>query len=33
LKKDSCTFPYDYEYKVSAEVEEYLKINKIKTSR
>lgn len=32
LKKDSCTFPYDYEYKVSSNINEFLKTNKIKTS-
>lgn len=33
LKKDSCTFPYDNEYKVSVDVDEYMKTKKIKTSR
>lgn len=32
LRKDSCTFPYDYEYKVSANLNEYMKTYKIKTS-
>jgi hypothetical protein len=30
LKIDSCTFPYDYEYKVLVDVEEYLRAIKIK---
>ena len=30
LKKDSCTFPYDYKYKVSANVDKYIKSNKLK---
>lgn len=33
LKKDSCQFPYNYEYKVSADVDKYLQTNKIKNSR
>ena len=33
LKKDSCQFPYDYEYKVSADINKYLKTNRIKNSR
>ena len=32
LKKDSCTFPYDYKYKVSTNVDEYMKSNRLKTS-
>ena len=30
LQKDSCQFPYDYEYKISADIDKYLKTNKIK---
>lgn len=30
LEKDSCQFPYDYEYKISADIGKYLKKNKIK---
>lgn len=33
LKKDSCQFPYDYEYKISADIDKYLKTNRIKNSR
>ena len=33
LQKDSCQFPYDYEYKISADIDKYLKTNKIKNSR
>jgi hypothetical protein len=33
LQKDSCQFPYDYEYKISADIDKYLKTNKIKTNR
>ena len=33
LKKDSCTFPYDYNYKVSADVDKYLKNNKLRTRK
>lgn len=30
LQKDSCQFPYNYEYKVSPDVRHYLEANKIK---
>jgi hypothetical protein len=33
LQKDSCQFPYDYEYKVSADIDKYLQTNRIKNSR
>lgn len=33
LQKDSCQFPYDYKYKVSADIDEYLKTHKLKNSR
>ncbi len=33
LNKDSCSRFYDYKYEVLANVDDYLKINKIKTSR
>jgi len=33
LQKDSCQFPYDYEYKVSVDIGEYLQTHKIKNSR
>lgn len=33
LQNDSCQFPYDYEYKISADIDKYLKTNKIKTNR
>ncbi|MFN3793330.1 MAG: hypothetical protein ACK4RX_01600 [Chitinophagaceae bacterium] len=33
LQKDSCQFPYDYEYKVSADIDKYLLTNRIKNSR
>ena len=33
LQKDSCQFPYDYEYKISTDIDKYLKTNKIKTNR
>lgn len=33
LQKDNCQFPYDYEYKISADIDNYLKTNKIKTNR
>lgn len=33
LQKDSCQFPYDYEYKVSADIDKYLKTNRIINSR
>jgi hypothetical protein len=33
LQKDSCQFPYDYEYKVSADNGKYLQTKKIKNSR
>lgn len=33
LQKDSCQFPYDYEYKISADIAKYLQTNKIKDSR
>lgn len=33
LQKDSCQFPYDYEYKVSADIDNYLQTNRIKNSR
>ncbi len=33
LEKDSCQFPYDYEYKVSADIDKYLQTNRIKNSR
>jgi hypothetical protein len=32
LQKDNCQFPYDYEYKISADIDKYLKTNKIKTN-
>lgn len=33
LQKDSCQFPYDYEYKVSSDIDKYLQTNRIKNSR
>lgn len=33
LQKDSCQFPYNYEYKVSADIDKYLQTNRIKNSR
>jgi len=30
LKLDSCQFPYDYEYKISSNIDKYFKKNKIK---
>lgn len=33
LLKDSCQFPYDYEYKVSSDIDKYLQAKKIKNSR
>ena len=33
LQKDSCQFPYNYEYKVSADIDKYLLTNRIKNSR
>lgn len=33
LQKDSCQFPYDYEYIVSADIDKYLQTNRIKNSR
>jgi len=33
LQKDSCQFPYDFEYKVSSGIDKYLRTNKIKNSR
>lgn len=33
LQKDSCQFPYDYEFKVSANIDKYLQTNRIKNSR
>ena len=33
LQKDSCQFPYDYEYKISADLDKYLQTNRIKNSR
>ncbi len=33
LQIDSCQFPYDYEYKVSADIDKYLQTNRIKNSR
>lgn len=32
LQKDSCQFPYDCEYKISADIDKYLKLNKIKNN-
>ena len=33
LRNKNCELPYDYEYKVSADIDQYLKKNKIKNSR
>ena len=33
LQKDSCQFPYDYEFKISADIDKYLQTNEIKNSR
>ncbi len=33
LQKDSCQFPFNYEYKVSENIDKYLKKNIIKNSR
>ncbi len=33
LQKGSCQFPYDYEYKVSADIDKYSLTNRIKNSR
>jgi len=33
LQKDNCQFPYDFEYKISADIDKYLRTNKIKNSR
>lgn len=30
LQKDSCLFPYDFDYKVSTDIDKYLQSNKIK---
>ncbi len=33
LKKDSCQFPYDYEYKISSDIDNYLLKNRIKKTK
>lgn len=33
LQKDSCQFPYNYEYKISADSDKYFQDNRIKNSR
>lgn len=33
LQKDSCQFPYDYEYKIAMDIDSYLKANKLETNR
>ncbi|NHN26001.1 hypothetical protein FIA58_009975 [Flavobacterium jejuense] len=33
LQKDSCQFPYDYEYKILADIDNYLNTNSIKNSK
>jgi len=33
LQKDSCQFPYDYDYKILPDIDNYLRTNKIKNVR
>jgi hypothetical protein len=33
LKKEDCQFPYDYEYKVSPDIDKFLETNKIEKGR
>ena len=33
LEKDNCQFPYDYDYKVSVDIDSYLRTNSIKNSK
>ena len=33
LQKDSCQFPYDYDYKVLADIDNYIRTKKIKNGR
>jgi hypothetical protein len=33
LQKDSCQFPYDYEFKISPDLDKYLQTNRIKNSK